>query len=243
MDEKVIFNNMIDWAENEVKIACEKEHPGLKEGEWDYDCACYQSALKAYKSLIHDDHSGFSWNITASILKRLMDGNPLTPIEDVDDTWSDEPIYKSDDHVTYQCIRRSSLFKNVYNDGHVEYHDNHQFICIDIHDGATYTLGLIRNVMQEKFPITFPYMPGNAIKVYCEDFLTDPKNGDFDTIGIIYCKTDDGKKNINRYFKALSNDKAGVFYCSSSGWKEINFDEYMKRKVMAKTYASKNSKN
>lgn len=31
-----------------------------------------------------------------------------------------------------------------------------------------------------------PYMPGEPIKVYCEDFLTDKKNGDFDTVGVFY---------------------------------------------------------
>ena len=216
--------DMVNWAENEVKIACEKEHPGLKEEEFDYGCACYQSALKAYKSLAEDGHSGYSWGITASILKRLIDNNPLTPIEDTDDVWDKDHEWRYKDHIRKQCLRRSSLFKYVYNDGRIEYHDNGQFICIDIYSGATYTLGLIRKVMSEKFPITFPYMPGNAIKVYCEDFLTDPKNGDFDTVGIIYCETDDGKEDIKRYFKESSND---------SGWEEIDFDEYMKRKVMA----------
>lgn len=214
--------NMMDWAENEVKIACEKEHPGLKEGEFDYGCACYKSALKAYKSLIDDDHSGFSWGMTASILKRLMDGNPLTPIEDTDDIWN--KCFDDDDHTTYQCIRRSSLFKNVYNDGHVEYHDNDQFICIDIHSGCTYSSGLVRKVIGKKFPITFPYIPGDKIKVYCEDFLTDPKNGDFDTVGIIYCISKDGKEDILKYFKESSNDL---------GWEEIDFNEYVDRKIAA----------
>lgn len=224
--------DMLDWAENEVKIACEKEHPGLKEGEWDYGCTCYLSALKAYKSLIDDGHSGFSWNITANILKRLLHGNPLTPIEDVDDNWYDAPIYKSDDHVTYQCKRKSSLFKEVYNDGRVKYRDSDMFICVDIHSGITYSLGLIRDVMQKEFPITFPYMPRNTIKVYCEDFLAEAGNGDFDTVGIMYYKTDDGiKKDVKRFFKGLS-DKSRHPY--DNGWREINFEEYLKRKSNAK---------
>ena len=40
-------------------------------------------------------------------------------------------------------------------------------------------------------PITMPYIPGKPIKVYCEDFLADKKNGDFDTIDVFYAlKTD-----------------------------------------------------
>ena len=146
---------MVNWAENEVKIACEKEHPGLKEGEFDYGCACYQSALKAYKSLAEDGHSGYSWGVTASILKRLMDNKPLTSIEDTDDTWSRVTCGK-DDRTEYQCKRKASLFKTIYDDGRIEYRDRDQFICVDIHDGSTYILGLINNVMREKFPITFP---------------------------------------------------------------------------------------
>ena len=34
------------WAEKEIKIACKKENPDRAEGEWDYGCACYESALK-----------------------------------------------------------------------------------------------------------------------------------------------------------------------------------------------------
>ena len=43
--------SMIEWAENEVKIACAKEAPDRKDGEFDYGCCCYESALKAFKSL------------------------------------------------------------------------------------------------------------------------------------------------------------------------------------------------
>ena len=42
------MSNMLDWAEREVAIACGKENPNKKDREFDYDCACYKSALKAY---------------------------------------------------------------------------------------------------------------------------------------------------------------------------------------------------
>ena len=46
---------LTEWAENEVKIACERERKSSgNSGEWDYGCACYESALKAYKSLMED---------------------------------------------------------------------------------------------------------------------------------------------------------------------------------------------
>lgn len=43
------MSNMLDWAKREVEIACKKENPNRKEGEFDYGCACYESAIKAFE--------------------------------------------------------------------------------------------------------------------------------------------------------------------------------------------------
>ena len=79
--------------------------------------------------------------------------------------------------------------------------------------------------MDELYPITMPYMPANrAFKVYTEDFLVDPKNGDFDTVGIIMTVTPDfDRVEINRYFKEAPN-----------GFAEIDEAEYKERKEAAK---------
>ena len=75
------MSNMLKWAKKEVEIACKKENPNRKDGEFDYGCACYESALKAFQSLCEDGHSGFSIGMTQAILNRLINGEPLTPIE------------------------------------------------------------------------------------------------------------------------------------------------------------------
>jgi len=117
--------SMSSWAEKEVEIACKHERGDTPDGEWDYGCACYESALKAYKSLMGDDHSGFSIGLTKQILNRLIEGKPLTPIEDTDDIWNNlSRFWDGDDKYTsYQCKRMSSLFKYVYADGTVKYKD------------------------------------------------------------------------------------------------------------------------
>lgn len=74
--------SMTSWAEREVELACKKENPERKEGEFDYGCACYESALKAFKSLMEDGHSGTSIHLTKNILVNLIEGKVLTPIED-----------------------------------------------------------------------------------------------------------------------------------------------------------------
>lgn len=63
-------------------------------------------------------------------------------------------------------------------------------------------------------PITMPYYPGDAIKVVCEDYLTDSKNGDFDTVGILYAIKPDGERvEINRYFKEGEDDFIEIAFC------------------------------
>ena len=98
----------------------------------------------------------------------------------------------------------SSLFKYVYADGTVKYRDVDRFCGINLDNpNVSYHSGLIDRVMEEKFPITMPYFPeSKPFKVYCEDFLVDSKNGDYDTVGILYAIVPEGYKvEINRFFK------------------------------------------
>ena len=206
-------SNTQTWAEKEVEIACENERKasGTKEREWDYGCVCYESALKAYHSLSEDGHSGFSIGMTKYILNRLIDGKPLTSIEDTEDVWSDITDLSGyrGEIVNYQCKRMSSLFKYVYSDGTVKYHDVDRYCGINMnnpHD--SYHSSLINRVMEEKFPITMPYFPASKpFKVYCEDFLVDPENGDYDTVGIFYTITpEDCTVELNRFFKEENDE-------------------------------------
>lgn len=212
---------MLDWAKKEVEIACKRENPGRKDGEWDYGCACYESALKAYESLCNDGHSGYSFGFTKNILIRLMDGNPLTPIEDTDDIWNtcgtDE-----DGTTTYQCSRKSALFKKVHKDGTVDFSDVDRFYCKDIETGSTYSSGLVTKVINAMFPITMPYMPERPWKVNCMDLLVDKKNGDFDTLAIFSIEKNNEVIQINRFFKYDD----GI----DEDWVEINSVEFEKRK-------------
>lgn len=216
--------SMTNWAENEVKIACERERAESKtpEGEWDYGCACYESALKAYKSLMEDGHSGMSFSITRQILNRLMRGQPLTPIEDTEDVWNDI-IDRGDDFEEYQCKRMSSLFKKVYSDGTVKYTDvDRCYAVYSDNPNISWSNGLIRSIIDEMFPITMPYVPGDPIKVVCEEFLVDPKNGDYDTIGVLYAMKDGEKIEINRFFAERGREMV-----------EIQKTEYTFRKMRA----------
>lgn len=221
--------DIITWAEQEVQIACEREKPDRKLGEWDYGCACYESALKAYKSLAGDGHSGMSISITRQILNRMLLGKPLTPIVDTSDIWSDCRYINRDGAEVYQCKRMSSLFKDVYPDGKITYNDTAKYTAVDINNhNLRWKNGLVSKIVHELFPVTMPYMPSNSpIEVFVEEFLTETNNGDFDTMGIMYAKDESGTETaIYRYFKETEN--------GDRPWKEIDFLEYNARKVKAK---------
>ena len=200
--------SMYDWAEQECRIACKKENPNFNfdSEDFDYGCSCYKSALKAYKSLCEDDHSGASFNFTRIILERLMEGQPLTPITDEDfeggvSIFSDKDLASRGLKSEIQCPRMSSLFRRETLDGKVSYSDNNRVYCINIENPSITFSSAKDQVVDEFFPITMPYIPEKGkYKVYCQTFLTDKKNGDFDTQAILYFITPDGKRvDVNRY--------------------------------------------
>ena len=199
---------MYDWAEQECRIACKKENPNFNfdSEDFDYGCSCYKSALKAYKSLCEDDHSGASFNFTRIILERLMDGQLLTPITDEDfeggvSIFSDKDLASRGLKSEIQCPRMSSLFRRETLDGKISYIDNNRAYCINIENPFDTYSSAKDYVVDEFFPITMPYIPEKGkYKVYCQTFLTDKKNGDFDTQAILYFITPDGKRiDVNRY--------------------------------------------
>lgn len=204
------MGNLVKWAEKEIELACKKENPEWDGKSFDYGCACYQSALKAFKSLCEDEHSGMSIRFTKEILDRLIDIKCLTPIEDTDDVWNE--LYDRENGTKhYQCKRMSSLFKDVHDDGTITYHDNDRQVGID-NNGVSYHSGRVSEIVNNMFPITMPYYPlTNPYKVYTEDFLVDEKMGDFDTEGFLYTITPNGTRiDLNIYYKYTSEGRITI---------------------------------
>ena len=210
---------MTEWAKREIEIACERARGNKSPEEWDYDCSCYESAYKAYQSLMEDGHSGMSIGFTKNILNRLIDGRPLTPIEDTPDIWGMRSDY--DGKTSYQCNRMSSLFKDVCPDGRVQYHDTNRVCCVyKDNPSIQWFNGFISSLIHEKYPITMPYSPAaRPFVVYCTEGLSDPSNGDYDTIGIWYVVKPDGESDtVERFFAE-----------SPLGWEEISKQQYFER--------------
>ena len=189
--------SLVQWAENEIKL--KKEFEGKEAGGWtSYVNGCLDSALKAYKSLCEDGHSGMSFSITRSILEMLMHDIPLTPIEDVPESWSDSySMGKSDKVKHFQCVRRSSLFKEIDENGKVSYHDIDNRILDEVilADGHALALGtnrtdkILAKYCPEALEIKFPYRPARyPWRVRVSEELKDNCNDrEFSYLSYILC--------------------------------------------------------
>ena len=221
------------WAEQEIEMACQKERESaIKAGheeDAEYGIACYKSALKAFKSLLEDRHSGMSISITRQILNQLLLGEPLSPITGEDEReWEDVSYEGMPQGVIeeYQNKRMTSLFKYVYEDGTVKYSDVQRVICYELfqdgsHGYVPFYNGFMNNWIDEVKPITLPYVPQH-FNVYLTKCLYDENNGDFDTIMVDYMVDTDRQEEfpIHRYFK---DDP------ESDGYVEISNHEYQTR--------------
>ena len=231
-EEKREKSHLETWAEREVDLACKQERR-LTENEgddWDYGCACYESALRALKSLAEDGHSGFSIGLTKHILNRLIDHKPLTPIYDTPDVWTD--IIDSNDtagYICYQCNRMSALFKYEYSDGRVKYKDIDNNVCINLKNGSAFHGGLCQRICDELWPVCMPYIPQDKPTYFYigDEFLVDRKNGDYDTTWISHVIRPDGEKiKLNLYYKEVRGEEPWSFE-----WKQISKVEYLIRKL------------
>lgn len=226
--------DILEWAKKEVDIAIAKEKTSAEqEGDHeflDYTIAYYESALKALKSLYEDEHSGMSIGITKRFLNRLIDGKPLTPIEDTPDVWSLTAILKDLGYEYYRCTRMSSLFKYVLPDGTVRYHDVNRVIANVVNSenpDIPWHSGVASRLVDKMYPITFPYIPENKpYVVKMSEILFDPeKGGDFDTIAVWSLRLPDGSEDIiHKFYKEDFNEECN--------WKEIDEDEFREREAV-----------
>lgn len=230
--------SMVEWAEREIVAACKKENPNWDGKSFDYGCSCYQSALKAYKSLMNDGHSGFSFSMTRNILKKLLDEIPLSPITDSDffinegksirRLESDESLKKRGLKSSIQCPRRSSLFRKEDLEGNVRYIDIDRYYCINAERPSDTFSSATANFIDKLYPITMPYMPSStAFKVYVREWLTDKTHGDFDVVEVIGYKDQQGQWH----------DYSEFIYHDDNSLRVIT-DEDTKQKLIARRLTS-----
>lgn len=217
------MSNVIEWAESEVELAKSR----LKDDDGALLAEGYDIALKAYKTIFEGEGEGLSgcgFSFVSGVLKDLLDRKPLTPIADVPEVWN--LIRETDEFCEFECSRRSALFKQVYKkDGRVTYHDVDRIVCMGEnspqHAGFTcrFYNGFISRLIEDKYPISMPYIPTEPYVVKVSDFATNGAVGEFDTMFVKSVIHPNGKvETLNWYFKE-----------SPDGFINIDEAEYLAR--------------
>lgn len=223
-------------AEKEIKILkeeLEKKYPG--------STYIWDTTLKVYKTLISKHPyiftSDFGYrNRVLQNIQELAGGFPLTAIDNTNADWQEIPngaltkMRKANVVEKYRSGRLSSLFKEVYKDGHIEYHDNYRVTTENFITGTEYVFGLSNLIYDEMYPIKMPYNHKSewGAKVYIHDFVSDPKDkeSNFDTIAVLFAKEPGGKiVSINRYFRVPKDNEEPTY----GNWVEIKFSEFADR--------------
>lgn len=154
----------LTWAEKEIELL--KNSSNEKDP---YIDSCIDGTLKAFKALIDTNLTGSQWGIAASILNRLINNLPLTPITEKDFEGV-EPLNYNDKTVI-QCPRMSSLFKSIDEKGNVKYFDTNRVIGIDEKNNY-YTSNFLSTLIDEKYPLTLPYI-GEKYYIATEEYYED----------------------------------------------------------------------
>ena len=199
------------WAENEVEIflnECKRENVG----DYEYIEAVLNAALKVYNVLVEQGHSGLSYHYTCDVLKNLLDRKPLTSITGDDAEWGDKET-RYDGTVCQQNKRRTALFKHTLPDGSIRYSDIDRVRSAEIGtNDYCWCSGLATRIVDEMFPITFPYFPEGTFLV---DSLTINSLGedilfncpDYNGVFIESFRSPDGKRyEVNRLFLEGDDD-------------------------------------
>ena len=222
-------------AKKEVKILkeeFEKEHPELL-FVWEEALKVYNLIISRYPHIFNNRDFG---ERVLNNVQELLSKLPLTSIKEENADWQEIPngaltkMRKANVVEKYRSNRLSSLFKEAYNDGHVEYHDNYRVTTENFITGTEYVFGLSNLIYDEMYPIKMPYNHKSewGAKVYSHDFVSYPedKESNFDTIAVLFAKEPGGKNvSINRYFRVPKDDEEPTY----GNWVEIKFSEFADR--------------
>jgi hypothetical protein len=100
-------SNLVDWSKRELEMA------GLFDKDSDYDGALGPAIMGMIKTFSEQGHSGGSAGIVRSILDKLLNWEPLTPVTDpLKDGYNDISTMWDDGGVHFQCVRDSTIFSD-----------------------------------------------------------------------------------------------------------------------------------
>ena len=159
------MSNILSHAEDELnRIGMTEDSPD------EMNRMMRKHVLHMMQEFASEGHSGFSASYAISILTKLMDFKPLSPLTGEDDEWVNVREYGSEPH--YQNIRKSSVFKDA--DGSCYDIDGKVFWewAMPYEEGEKPYKSYYTN-RESRVPVTFPYtVPDKPIYEYCHSDAT-----------------------------------------------------------------------
>jgi len=153
------MSNLLSHAEDELnRIGMTEDSPD------EMNRMMRKHILHMMQEFANEGHSGFSASYAISILTKLMDFKPLSPLTGEDSEWVNVSDYGPEPH--YQNKRRSSVFKNA--DGSCYDIDGKVFWewAMPYEEGEKPYKSYYTN-RESRVPVTFPYtVPDKPIYEY-----------------------------------------------------------------------------
>jgi len=135
------MSNLVEWAKSELDRLVKDDDELQK--------AINKDILEIVEKFSEQGHSGFSASYALSIIKRLLDWKPITPLTGEESEWNDVPSY-DDGSNTQQNKRCSAVFRKNFDNSTAYYIDGKVFS-----DDGGKTWFTSRD---SRVPVTFPYV-------------------------------------------------------------------------------------
>ena len=153
------MSNLLSHAKDELnRIGMTEDSPD------EMNVMMRKHILHMMQEFANEGHSGFSASYAISILTKLMEFKPLSPLTGEDSEWGDVREYG--ESPSWQNKRRSSVFKNA--DGTCYDIDGKVFWewCMPYEEGEKPHKSYYTN-QDSRVPVTFPYtVPDKSIYEY-----------------------------------------------------------------------------
>ena len=197
------------WADKEIQLFCNEFKDEDEKDE--YIRACIDAAilsLTVYSVILKDEKTDS--NLTLSIVEQLSKGLPLTPIMNREDDWellsSDRVPSDENYKKIYRCTRYHKLYRGIKKDDSITYFEMERVKAYDMDHLHGFTGQLFTKVVEELYPITFPYVPTGTYKVFCDRFFSGERKDGQDTLYNTMCiravMTPDGERtSIMKFYK------------------------------------------
>lgn len=171
----------------------------------------YNSALKILRIFREDDLAYKTKLLALSTTQQILNQKPLSPIEDIPEVW-DEP-YDIGGIKRCRCKRLTTLYKQVYPDGHIEYIDPSIYWCVTPRSNERFKSEVIEfYFLSEYCQVKMPYtQPEKPYIFTVEQFEAQWADEYLNLIAVLSVENPDGdKKAINRWLER-----------TGEGWIEI----------------------